>query len=124
MRTLIIGGPKTGKTTLSQSYACPVRHTDDLIGKLDWSAASAEVATWFDAPGPWCIEGVAVVRALRKWLATHPDGTPADRILFLTEPKIPVTAGQAAMTKGIDTVWEEIEGDLLLRGVDITKGTP
>lgn len=48
----------------------------------------------------------------------------ADDLKVAQMAAIPVTAGQGAMAKGIDTVWEEIEGDLLLRGVDITKGTP
>jgi hypothetical protein len=125
MRVLITGGPRTGKTTLSESTArelgITAHHTDDLIGKLDWSAASAHVAEWMKTPGPWIIEGVAIPRALRKWLAAHPDGKPADRIVFLENVKasIPLTKGQAAMGKGLGTVWAEIMPELRARGVQI-----
>ena len=75
-RVVIAGGPRTGKTThankLGAESGARVRHTDDLIGRLEWSAASQEVSQWFDEPGPWIVEGVAVPRAVRKWLAAHP----------------------------------------------------
>lgn len=116
MRLLITGGPRTGKTTLGGKNA---RHTDDLIGHLDWSEASAEVAKWFDAAGPWTIEGVAIPRALRKWLESHPEGKPADKIIFLNDPKVELIKGQAAMTKGLLTVWHAIKSDLIARGVEI-----
>lgn len=88
-----------------------VRHTDDLIGKLDWSAASAEVATWLDEPGPWVIEGVSVSRALRKWRAAHSDEPPpVDRIVRMIVPVMDLTGGQASMAKGEQSVWGEIVG--------------
>jgi hypothetical protein len=103
-----------------------VLHTDDLIGKLDWSSASAQVATWFDAPGSWIIEGVAIPRALRKWLATHPscapNRTPCDEIRWLGTPRVPLTSGQAAMAKACETVWDEVRPELERRGVRIVGG--
>lgn len=48
-RILILGGPRTGKTTLAKSLAIEnVRHTDDLIekyqhlGRDGWSAAAPD----------------------------------------------------------------------------------
>jgi hypothetical protein len=93
-----------------------------LIGKLDWSSASAQVATWFDAPGSWIIEGVAIPRALRKWLATHHSGTPADEIRWLGTPRVPLTNGQAIMAKACETVWDEVRPELERRGVVIRFG--
>jgi hypothetical protein len=141
-RIAITGGPRTGKTTLARTFAAPLhvscdsafddescscgalRHTDDLIeqmkhlGKDAWSAASAEVANWLDAPGPWIIEGVAVSRALRKWRDAHPgEPPPVDRVIMLTEPFETLSKGQAAMAKGVATVHEEIEEWLLEHGV-------
>jgi hypothetical protein len=138
----IAGGPRTGKTTLamqlvgdstvtdwgtpSATFGGPrrselfVRHTDDLIGKLDWSAASAEVATWLDEDGPWIIEGVAVSRALRKWRDQHPgERPPVDRVIRLTTPHVALSKGQAAMAKGEESVWQEIEDWLHADGVGI-----
>lgn len=117
-RILITGGPRTGKTTLANRIAdeygdhvgTTVAHTDSLIATHDWSAASAEVATWLDAPGPWIIEGVALSRALRKWREAHPgEPPPVDKVIRLTEPYKSLTPGQATMAKGEETVWREIE---------------
>ena len=117
MRICITGGPRTGKTTLSRRMGSAlVRHTDDLIGKLDWSGASREVARWFGHPGPWIIEGVAVPRALRKWLAAH-QGKPCDRVIVLTKAYTALDPGQATMAKGVNTVWREIQPILRARGV-------
>jgi hypothetical protein len=122
LRTVVAGGPRTGKTTradeLAAATGAPVRHTDDVQG-LDWSAASLEVSTWFGAPGPWVIEGVAAGRALRKWLAAHPTGMPADRVYWTPSPLVPRTPGQEAMAKGCETVFREILPLLRARGVEV-----
>lgn len=142
-RIVIAGGPRTGKTSLAGRLGrteiplvlepdhppvCmpgpsfpDVRHTDDLI-HLGWSEASAAAALWLDAPGPWIVEGVAAVRALRKWLAGHPEGRPCDVVYWLIEPVVPVTPGQAAMARGCATVWNEIRDALQSRGVGIRRG--
>lgn len=106
-RIVIIGAPKTGKTTLAAKMGGG-RSTDDVMG-LGWSEASAEVSTWFDKPGPWIIEGVAIVRALRKWMKNNP-GKPApiDKMIRLSKTHVPVNAAQAAMGAGINTVLAEI----------------
>lgn len=134
-RVVIVGGPKTGKTTLGQKMArelaadvapeglpataVKLMHTDGLIGTHGWSEASEEVARWLDVPGPWIIEGVSAVRALRKWLASHPEGKPADRLIYMTKTWQELTKGQAAMAKGIVTVWAEVVDLLIARGVSI-----
>ena len=129
-RICITGGPRTGKTTLSgalygdqwaaDSDKCgPVFHTDDLIGKVDWSAASQHVAEhWLTEPGPWIIEGVAVSRALRKWRDAHPgEPPPVDRVIYLTEPHESLSKGQQSMAKGVASVHAEIEPWLNEHGI-------
>ena len=116
-RLCIVGGPKVGKTTLAGPEA---KHTDDLI-PLGWSKDSEAAAKWFDEPGNWTVEGVAVVRALRKWLEANPKGKPCDRVLYLNKPHVNLTPGQAAMTKGHKTVWDEVKPELLKRGVKIKE---
>ena len=156
-RTVITGGPRTGKSYLAaaldipaapggceicgsptpggrfssldghpgDSGPCPrcasipyIRHTDHLI-HLGWSEASAAAALWLDVPGPWIVEGVAAPRALRKWLAAHPDGRPCDVLIVLPEPRAVLTPGQVTMTKGCVTVLREIWSELERRGVEI-----
>ena len=125
-RVVVIGAPRAGKTTYAdargQREGVEVRHTDDLIGTLDWSGVSAHVAsTWFAEPGPWIVEGVAAVRALRKWLRNNREGMPCDEVVVLEHPWIALTAGQARMAKVCAKVWREIRADLEQRGVLVVE---
>jgi hypothetical protein len=127
-RILIAGGPGTGKSTLSRQLATrmgldhhAIHHTDDLMGVLEWSEASAEVARWLEEPGPWICEGVATIRALRKWTAAHPDSPrpPFDRWYLLERPLVDRKPGAIAMAKGIETVLAEVRATFLSRGTSI-----
>lgn len=130
-RIAITGGPLTGKTTLASKLAYDqggigmfagdkiVRHTDYLI-PLGWSEASAAAALWFDEPGPWIIEGVAVPRALRKWRDAHPgQRPPVDRVIYLSEPHQVCMRGQSSMAKGVESVFRELEPWLEEHGVEV-----
>lgn len=108
MRIAIAGPPKTGKTTLAASLGVPVQHTDHARS-LGWSKASDEISHWFDAD-EFCIEGVAVLRALRKWRQRNPSmPPPLDRLVMLWHPHVPHTKGQQAMASGIATQYAELE---------------
>lgn len=120
-RVLIAGGPQTGKTALAERAAHELKReatsTDWLVQSHEWSESSLAVSHWFDDERPpWIIEGVAVPRALRKWLARNPEGTPADLVVWLDEPVTHQTPGQAAMHKGCCTVWNQILPELQARG--------
>lgn len=120
-RVVIAGGPRTGKSTLAAELARPnTMHTDDLIDVYDWSGVSAHVADeWMTQPGPWIIEGVAAIRALRKWMESNPVGTPCDVLIWLTVPHETLSPGQDRMRKGCHTVYDKIVGQLEARGVTI-----
>lgn len=133
MRIVITGWPGTGKTTtcapeqaaLAGVPADAVRHTDDLIGVMDWSDASAEVARWLDEPGPWVIEGVACARAIRKWFESHPgERLPIDRLVICRQPLKELSGRQAGMGRGVDTVLAEILPDLEEAGVEVVVWSP
>ena len=120
----VVGGSGCGKThlarQLSASLGAPMFSSDDLIATHDWSGASREIADqWLPRPGPWIQEGIALPRALRKWLASHPEGKPLDTLIVLTKPHRPQTPGQATQAKGHDTVLSEILPELRRRGVVI-----
>lgn len=120
MRTVIAGGPRTGKTTLANAMGVTVDRTDDLVGKMEWSALSEYVADiWMSQP-EFCIEGVAAVRALRKWMVKNPEGIPCDEVVWLDDPKEALLKGQASMAKGCVTIWTQILPELEQRGVKIT----
>ncbi len=120
-RIAIAGIPKSGKSTLANSLSDHALHTDDLI-HLGWSQASQATSEWFNTPGPLIVEGVTVVRALRKWLHQHPKGKPVDQAVFLNTPHQPLSPGQQRMAKGCRTVWVQILPELLKRGVIIGEG--
>lgn len=142
-RIVILGGPKTGKTTLADRMLADatrgpgghgggptVFHTDDLIS-MGWSEASQYIADrWLNDQGDWIIEGVAAVRALRKWRDQHPgERPPVDRVIRLTTPHVELSKGQAAMAKGEETVWSGtaldsgVNGWLEAHGVNIEHGS-
>lgn len=119
MRLVIAGVPRAGKTTLAGPDA---HHTDALIGTRAWSEASAEIATWFDIfRAPWTIEGVAAVRAFRKFLRARGNVAPCDRVVWLDTPRVALTPGQETMAKGCRTVWREVRPELLARNVHVEE---
>lgn len=124
-RIAITGAPRTGKTFLSTKVGELLRlkplHTDDLIAEFAWSDASAEVAKWLALPGPWCLEGVAIPRAIRKFMVASP-AKPCDVLVVLYHPWEPLTKGQVTMGKGLHTVLDGIRGELRARGVEIVDG--
>ncbi len=118
MRQIIAGGPRTGKTTLAMKSGGTVLHTDDLIS-MGWSEASQFIADDWMKRQQFCIEGIATVRALRKWLEANPSGKPCDEVIWLDIPKVSREKGQETMAKGCLKVWNEIRPELALRGVRI-----
>lgn len=118
----IVGGPRTGKTTLGLDLAVrsgtALLSTDSLIA-LGWSEASQEVAArMLTTDRDLIVEGVAVARALRKAL-TQTDGRPCDRLVVLERAHVELSAGQRAMAKGVATVLDEIMPELRARGVEV-----
>ena len=112
-RVVVLGWPKSGKSAyaaiLAQQYGLPIRATDTLID-LPWSRQSEVVRDWLDEDGPWLIEGVVVVRALRKWHELYPDQPPpVDELVVMPPPPLEsLTPAQIVMGKGHDTILEQI----------------
>lgn len=118
MRTVIIGGPRTGKTTRASVEIGSVLHTDDLAAGRDWSAQSQAASEHLGASSEGTMEGVTAVRALRKWMASH-SGKPCERVIVMREAHQLLTEGQRKLKVGCETVWTEIEPELRRRGVAI-----
>lgn len=121
MRVIITGGPKTGKTTRAAKTGQRVDHTDSIIAtQQPWSVQEGLVLPWLDRPGPWLIEGVTAVRALRSWMRAHPgQRPPVDKVIYLSQPKVGRTLAQERMAKGLDTVWREIEQQVRTFGIEV-----
>lgn len=130
-RVCIVGGSKTGKSRLADKLGgepgLKLYRTDDLIATHDWSAASEEASRWMDDPGPWILEGVAAVRALRKWMERNKRlgdtvvPAPCDLAIVCTRVWLPLNEGQRRMNKGHEKVWGEVEPELRRRGVSVMR---
>ncbi len=124
-RLIIIGGPHVGKTTLARRFKdelgiTTTRHSDD-VKHLGWSESSEFASKWFSEPGEWVVEGVQMARALRKWLAANPDTSLDVDIITLSKPMTSLLKGQESMAKGVQTVFREIETQLVKRGARIHR---
>ncbi len=124
MRIAIAGCPRAGKTTLAKRLAAELDvtafHADDLIATHEWSAASAELARKLLEPGPYVVEGVAVVRALRKALDAS-NAKPCDRVLWMDKPHQALNAGQQRMFDADVKRMAELEAELVRRGVEVVR---
>lgn len=118
----IAGVPRAGKTTRARRIALGIgelRSTDALKDVGDWSKESEIAAAMFDEPSSFVMEGMVVPRALRKWLAAHPEGRPVDELIWMGKPAVETTKDQDAMGKGALTVLREILPELQKRGVKV-----
>lgn len=118
-RIAIVGGPKTGKTTLCEQVADrPVFHTDDLRS-IAWADVPLAVIAAIGENPRFVVEGVQVARVLRK-------GLEVDLVLFLSKPKVERTAGQESMAKAVRTVLNDVieaRPDLLVE-IETSLGEP
>ena len=126
MKICVTGAVKAGKTFVANKLqqndqGLPILCTDELIGKMDWSAESEEVAKWLDRPDSFILEGATVVRALRKWLASHPTGKPCDKVIYLRMPQVTIEKAQVSSSKAQMTIWSQITGELKHRGVEVVE---
>lgn len=126
-RIIILGGPRTGKTTLASRVAldCGIKvvyHTDALIPGRNWAdqgeAALNLLCRAHTDHEQFVYEGVLAVRALSRWLKTQP-GKPCDRVIVLTVPKVPQSPEQQRFMKGIMTQFQPLVPALRALGVEI-----
>ena len=100
-RIAIVGGPRTGKTTLARAIrGRPIISTDDYMD-LAWEDVPDKVIQVAGAAGgSFVVEGVQAARALRK-------GLEVDAVVVMVHPKVELTPGQLSMAKGVMTVLED-----------------
>jgi SPP1 gp7 family putative phage head morphogenesis protein len=101
-RVAIVGGPKTGKTTLATKYVTdrPLISTDKFMGLAEWDKIPGCVINECERQARFVVEGVQVARALRA-------GLVVDAVLYLDDAKAERLKGQASMAKAVDTIFSE-----------------
>jgi hypothetical protein len=109
-RVVITGVPRSGKTTLALALAKPTLPVLYGDGK-----------DWLNAPGPWIIEGDTIPTTLRSWLMANGNGKPCDRVFWLAEPKVTLSAAERASQQDLEALWREVGGLLRQRGVTIEE---
>ena len=126
-RILIVGGPRTGKTTLSRELQeetrLPTFHTDDFLHLKDFRAQTTATTNWLLVEPDYIVEGVHTVYALRRLLEERYEGEkPAplpDLIHFCEKPFERLHTGQERLWRGVNTVMY----DLLERFPDLRSLT-
>ena len=97
-RIAIIGGPNTGKTTLSRlAMDRFILHTDVFIDKVEFKQVPFAVIATVLPLDRFVVEGFQVARSLRKGMAV-------DCIVWLTKPHTELTNRQRGMIKSVATV--------------------
>jgi hypothetical protein len=115
-RVVIVGGPGQGKTTLAAALAPHVgeHRPTDTLDSADWSAEVTRAADWLRAPGPWVVEGVLAVYALRRLVEAGE--RPPCVVVRMRSP-----VDKTPLAKAVDTVWGEIEPTLRREGVVVIE---
>lgn len=129
-RYIIIGPPFAGKSTLMQKLMAkgyPAFCTDSktqtrevvkgvtyLQDGLEWSEASQYVAdNWLGTAGPWVVEGVAALRAVRKMIRQgNGAALKGAEIIVLSfmhyKDQDNLKEGHFAMNRAFRSMWAEI----------------
>jgi adenylate kinase family enzyme len=125
MKVVIIGVPRSGKTTLASAQeeykSDTLIHTDSLLGseKLEWSQRSERIVDWMDAYDDYIIEGCDAVRGLRKYMKTYPDEKPCDVVVWMDTPRDELSKHQTAFGKGCFKIFNELLPRLSELGVQV-----
>lgn len=121
-RVVITGVARSGKTHRARQLSAKARGSDELL-LLPKSDQSEEASRWLDQPGPWVLEGVMMLYALRRWLERNPKGKPADRVEFLNEFRLFPRPGHTRQAGEIRRAWPAVRNALRARGVPVVESS-
>lgn len=129
-RIVLVGGPRSGKSTLARELRAKgiptfcgdplskvkepeegVTYLPEGLPMAGDEGPSVWIAQhWFTMPGPWCCEGWVMARALRRWLRaydlsrgdgrTDPSRTPCDRIIVLRNQHLHAVTKAGQLAQG------------------------
>lgn len=149
-RIVVIGAPRTGKTTyatrlareLGVHLASTGKHTeqpdglvsvknygkvstDDYVSRYSYPELPARVIADLRKMDNFVLEGTQAARVLRRWLREAPDEPKLDKTLvFMGRPWVKRSPKQEATAKGVRTTWRELEQMLKRLGIPYEHMTP
>lgn len=142
-RIVVIGAPRTGKTTYATKLAKELgvhlastgKHTenpdglvsvknygkvstDDYVNRYDYKELPSRVIDDLRKMDNFVLEGTQAARVLRRWIREAPDEPRVDKTLvFLGKPWVRRSPRQEATAKGVKTTWKDLEPMLKAAGI-------
>jgi hypothetical protein len=140
-RIVVIGGPRTGKTTYATKLARELGvhlastgkrtdaenglvSTDNYIKRGTFEQVPDLIIKDLRKRESFVLEGTQAARTLRRWLRDNPDEPKLDKVLVFGKPWVKRTPGQEAMAKGVKTVLRDMAPLLAKAGVKVEHMTP
>jgi len=140
-RIVVIGGPRTGKTTYATKLAKQLGvhlgstgkrteqedglvSTDNYMKRADWKTLPDVIIKDLKDREDWVLEGTQAARVLRRWLKQAPDEPKIDKVLVFNRPWVVRNTGQEAMAKGVRTVLRDMMPLLKKAGITVEDMTP
>ena len=140
-RIVVIGGPRTGKTTYATKLARQLGvhlastgkrteaegglvSTDNYIGRGTWGEVPDHIIKDLRQRESFVLEGTQAARVLRRWLTQNPDEPRIDKVLVFNRAWVPRNPHQESMAKGVKTVFRDLEPLLKMAGVTVEHMTP
>ena len=136
-RIVVIGAPRTGKSTYATKLARKLGvhltstgkrtdapeglvSTDNYIKRGSFSEVPGLIIKDLRQRKDFVLEGTQAARVLRRWFRDEPDKPEIDKVIFVgNRPWVTHNKGQAAMGKAVRTVFREVEPMLRAAGVPI-----
>lgn len=140
-RIVVVGGPRTGKTTYATELAKKLGvhlastgkrteqegglvSTDNYMKRGTWKEVPDLIINDLRNRDSFVLEGTQAARVLRRWYKQNPDEPKLDKVLVFGRPWVQRTPGQIGMAKGVQTVLTDLAPLLARAGVEMEQMTP
>lgn len=140
-RIVVLGAPRSGKTTYATKLAKQLGvhlgstgkrteqenglvSTDNYMKRANWATLPDVIIKDLKDREDWVLEGTQAARVLRRWLRDDLGGPKVDKVLVFDKAWVPRTPGQEAMGKGVRTILKDMMPLLVKAGIPVEHMTP